>query len=220
MRLLETRKKCSTCREEKSIVDFNKNKSTMDGLHSQCKDCLREYRKSSKDKRAVWLEENKDHIRKYSAEYREENRENLREYDRKRWIENRDSESARSKRYYNENREAILLKQKERREANPEVAKDTRLRNKYKISLDDYNRILMNQNSKCAICGMSDESGLVVDHDHSCCKGATSCGKCVRALLCHRCNAGIGFLGDDASRLRKAAAYIELHSNTIRNEDF
>jgi hypothetical protein len=37
-------KKCTTCKITKEITEFNKNKSTNDGFHSQCKECLKEYR--------------------------------------------------------------------------------------------------------------------------------------------------------------------------------
>lgn len=47
-----------------------------------------------------------------------------------------------------------------------------------------------------------------VDHDHSCCK-VNSCGRCVRGVLCHRCNCAIGKLGDDIEGVRTALAYLE-----------
>lgn len=71
----------------------------------------------------------------------------------------------------------------------------------------------------CRICGVDimksvpDGSGrwrvpLVVDHDHSCCPGATSCGRCVRGFLCPGCNTALGMMGDDSARLLAAARYL------------
>ena len=52
-------------------------------------------------------------------------------------------------------------------------------------------------------------SALVVDHDHACCLGAKSCGRCVRGFLCGGCNAGIGLFGEDAAAIRSAADYLD-----------
>ena len=59
------------------------------------------------------------------------------------------------------------------------------------------------QNGVCAICLCPPKRNgkkfrLVVDHDHKCCLQAIkTCGKCVRGLLCHRCNTVLGFLEPD-----------------------
>jgi len=40
-------------------------------------------------------------------------------------------------------------------------------------------------------------NGLVIDHDHNCCKGGRSCGNCVRGALCSWHNKYLGFLEAD-----------------------
>lgn len=48
-----------------------------------------------------------------------------------------------------------------------------------------------------------------VDHDHSCCSGGSSCGLCVRGLLCTRCNIRLGAIESvDRSMLLGDLAYI------------
>jgi hypothetical protein len=75
------------------------------------------------------------------------------------------------------------------------------------VTEDWFLETLARQSGHCALC--PEPADLVIDHDHRCCPGPYSCGKCVRGLLCHRCNRGIGQLGDDADRLMAAAAYVK-----------
>lgn len=111
-------------------------------------------------------------------------------------------------------------KVKEWRESNPDYKKewtkknpDHNLRRKYGLSQADYNKLLEDQNHVCAICGGVNKNGkaLSVDHDHSCCPGKNSCGKCIRKLLCEACNFGLGHFKDNPVFLRAATEYVEDH---------
>lgn len=62
------------------------------------------------------------------------------------------------------------------------------------------------QGGRCAICGVVQK--LMVDHDHACCPGKESCGRCVRGLICSNCNRALGLMADDPERLNSAAEYL------------
>ncbi len=95
-----------------------------------------------------------------------------------------------------------------------------RLKSRYGVPIDRYDAMLAAQGGVCAVCRQTETlilSGtlamLSVDHDHTCCPGKKSCGKCVRGLLCSRCNNVMGRSGDNPVLLRELADYIETARN-------
>jgi len=80
----------------------------------------------------------------------------------------------------------------------------------YGITLDQYEALLAGQGGACLICREDPgDQRLAVDHDHGCCPTRKkSCGKCIRGLLCGRCNSGLGYFRDDPGRLLRAANYL------------
>lgn len=82
---------------------------------------------------------------------------------------------------------------------------------KYGISPERYDAMLEAQGGGCAICNGTNPSDrpLFVDHDHACCPGVKTCWKCVRGLLCHKCNSALGMFNDDPALLRAAMTYLE-----------
>jgi hypothetical protein len=79
------------------------------------------------------------------------------------------------------------------------------------IDMIEYERRLAAQNGLCAICDerCAEKLGtLSIDHDHSCCPGKISCGRCIRGLLCQKCNQGLGCFKDRIELLSNAADYL------------
>lgn len=80
----------------------------------------------------------------------------------------------------------------------------------YGLEPGQYDALLAAQGGGCAGCYRPPLGRrLAVDHDHTCCPGPRSCGKCVRGLLCDPCNRAIGLLLDDPARMRRLAQYVE-----------
>lgn len=84
---------------------------------------------------------------------------------------------------------------------NPEKNKEYRRLSKYSLTPEQFQLMFDKYEGCCYICGIKPEplsngnSGLQIDHDHSCCFGAgRTCGKCIRGLLCFSCNRMLGSL--------------------------
>lgn len=111
---------------------------------------------------------------------------------------------------------------KKYREEHPEFAIKDRKRaaiygqtKAYGLSEDQFEKMLLDQNFSCAVCGDSftNEPGLNssrdgkphVDHDHT-------TGR-IRGLLCHQCNSMLGFSRDNEFILRQAVAYLDANDS-------
>lgn len=101
----------------------------------------------------------------------------------------------------------------EKRKPLPDVARErareSNLRQKYGIGIEDYASLLSGQAGVCLICSEPPDSeaadprrrALCVDHDHL-------TGR-IRGLLCWKCNVGLGSFRDSEEILAKAIEYLK-----------
>lgn len=89
------------------------------------------------------------------------------------------------------------------------------LKKEYGLTIEDYERMVMEQNNSCALCGkhqtvskvrrkaaVRKQRELVVDHNHTTNK--------VRALLCNRCNTGLWAI-ENIDWRNKAEEYLRIY---------
>jgi Recombination endonuclease VII len=98
------------------------------------------------------------------------------------------------------------------RKAQSERAAAKRRASAYGITPEQYEALLAVQGGGCGWCGRRPYKGgrrLAVDHDHACCPGKTSCGYCIRGLLCWSCNKHLQHLGDDSEMVLRGYRYLE-----------
>lgn len=99
--------------------------------------------------------------------------------------------------------------------ANPEKYTHYIRKGRYGISKERFEAMSLAQNNLCIICNQPErfvngvQRNLSVDHDHNCCPGPKSCGKCIRGLTCDRCNGILGRVKDDSNLLLALALYLE-----------
>ena len=81
--------------------------------------------------------------------------------------------------------------------------RESHLKRKYGMTLEDYERMFEAQGGVCAICGEArpEERTLHVDHDHE--TGV------IRGLLCFRCNNALGDFREEYELFRRAADYLD-----------
>lgn len=72
------------------------------------------------------------------------------------------------------------------------------MKRRYGIDIATFEEMRRVQDGRCALCRK--RKAIHVDHDHA-------TGK-VRAILCFKCNNGLGKLSDDPERMLRAVAYL------------
>ncbi len=100
-----------------------------------------------------------------------------------------------------------LCKNKPKKTKNPpKSSRELRLKSKYGLSLETFNKMLEIQNGLCAACGLPEKAKfkgklrpLCVDHNHI-------TGQ-IRSLLCLRCNLEVGIL-ENKQRVKSIDYYL------------
>jgi hypothetical protein len=138
-------------------------------------------------------------------------KEKRKEYKDKYYLENRTHILKAVKKWATNNKEKHNINSKNSYNRSPEVYKKIRVKRlkvKYNLTLEQYNKMLKDQDMKCAICHV-DQSELVrslaVDHDHK-------TGR-VRGLLCINCNTLIAMADDSIRILDSYKEYINKYAS-------
>lgn len=202
-------KECTVCKIVKPLEDFGKKASSKkDGRTSFCRVC-----KAHKDKEYCAIQQNKEKRNLNRKQYYEANKDKLDKY-REDWRRiNKEKKKEYDKIYRLANKERI--KEAKKAQHDPLRIRERQLKRKYNISLDDYKKMLLEQDNKCWTCSKKAEDetgkGLVVDHNHS-------TGQ-VRGLLCSKCNTAIGLLQENPVILQKVSKYLQEKGSCFSNED-
>jgi len=126
------------------------------------------------------------------------------EWSKNNYLKNKDKIKVVKKEYYLKNKEHILAKSKIWALNNKDRIREYQLKRDYNLTLDQYNKMLSDQNNCCKVCDIKMISPHV-DHCHT-------TGK-VRALLCNNCNTGLGKLKEDTKIMQKLIEYVKEHNN-------
>jgi hypothetical protein len=133
-------------------------------------------------------------------------REKERARSKRRYAANPEYYSAKNARWFREHRDWDNERHRRLYAANPDKYREQDMRKSHRSQLDkeDWAALIARLKGPCDICGVAQNGKwkrMHIDHDHVADK--------FRGVLCHRCNVALGYLDDDAGRLRKAAEYLE-----------
>jgi len=107
--------------------------------------------------------------------------------------------------YYKLNKNKICAYSRKWHKENPRAVKSSKLKQAYGMTVEEYDKMVLDQDNRCKICGSENtnnktQTRLCVDHCHT-------TGK-IRGLLCDNCNKSLGLMRDDPEVLKKALDYL------------
>ncbi len=86
-------KTCAICKKIKFLEEFHKNSSRKDNIHTDCKECRKNYYILNKVK-----------IKKYNKQYRDDNQEKYKNHNKEYYSKNKEKENQRVKKWRKNNR--------------------------------------------------------------------------------------------------------------------
>lgn len=112
--------------------------------------------------------------------------------------------AAYNKQWKKDNPEKVKLLQERYNKRNPFANRAAIIKNKFNMSSEDYENMLLDQKGSCKICkrqsNNKSQKHFHIDHCHE-------TGK-IRGLLCNKCNMGLGMFNDNIELLKIAIDYL------------
>jgi 5-methylcytosine-specific restriction endonuclease McrA len=143
-------KKCTVCGREKSIEDFNKDRSLKSGRRAYCKVC-------AVSMAVNWATKNRDRVNKRDKQWKLNNPEKAKRAI-KRWrANNRDKVNAYNKQWESRNKDLLSVKHNNRR------ARERNAEGFY--TTDQWENLKHTYNFECVRCGRS-EPEILLSPDH------------------------------------------------------
>jgi hypothetical protein len=164
------------------------------------------------EQRRAYYEANRELIKERSRAWYAANRERAAQQKRTYRLANLEKIRADGRAWNAANRERVSAKNRARRLSDPAGAWASTLKKNHGMTPEQWSAMWDQQRGLCYLCEepLSDNrSRTVIDHDHSHCGPARSCGYCRRGLACSNCNTAIGLLGDDIAKMRTVVANFE-----------
>lgn len=192
-------KRCPRCNEVKALDAFYVDRRDAEGRpirwRSYCTPCMKEYRRE-------WRLENPESAREQKRRYREAHPEEVRAAKRAAYHRKLEQSQASQRKRRAEQPEVFAEYARRRRERLKELGGDAYY--KHRLTKERRQELYEAQDGVCPLCDRSlDDVKVVVDHDHGCCAGpGSSCGECVRGLLCVHCNSQLGWYERRAYRIQ------------------
>lgn len=184
-------KLCTKCNQIKALSEFHRKRATKDGYAYHCKECVSAYDKNEHLGIMVFvpLVKTDTHKQCRTCGGMFENKEFHRIKKNKVIIDSY----------------CLACRDKYSFKRNVE---------KMGLSIEAYESMMAAQNNLCYICKRPEKTGrrLSIDHDHNCCPSGRSCGKCVRGLICLKCNTALGAVNDDPQILLSMISYLQSYN--------
>jgi Recombination endonuclease VII len=197
-------KLCTKCKRDLILTSFAADKRNVSGLQSQCTECRRQQKKTAREniRAGIGL---KIITHKKCTECKEI--KIVAEFYKDSGLSDgygvkcKKCKDATTALWRAEHRKENAAVSKLYRQENPEAYRNAVLKSMYGLTLEEYNKMYIDQKGLCKMCGKVPKKTLVVDHNHQ-------TGE-IRGLLCHGCNRAIAIF-DNAQLHEGAKEYLKI----------